>query len=61
MMSGFQQRVEHSQHEETLYVYVSEGPVTRTQALDHYRNVDLDAGGKVVGVEFMGVGTKPRS
>ena len=54
-MSEFEQRATYDRQSDAVYVYLREATISRTQALDDYRNIDLDAAGNVVGVEFLGV------
>ena len=51
----FTQHAEHDPTADAIYVYLSDTPIARTTRLDDYRNIDLDAEGGVVGVEFLGV------
>lgn len=37
------------------YVRLAEGHVARTKELDHARNMDYDATGEVLGIEFLDV------
>jgi uncharacterized protein YuzE len=46
-------RATYSEKADALYVYLTDADVERTKALDDYRNVDFDATGGVVGVEFL--------
>jgi uncharacterized protein YuzE len=40
---------------DALYVYLSDGPLVRTQIIDDGRMVDWAADGQVVGLEFLDV------
>jgi uncharacterized protein YuzE len=51
----FQPHVSYDQQADAIYVYLTDAEVARTRMLDDFRNVDLDADGGVVGVEFLGV------
>jgi uncharacterized protein YuzE len=48
-------RLEFSAEEDAAYVYFAPGDHARTVHLDDSRNVDYDANGRVLGVEFLGV------
>jgi uncharacterized protein YuzE len=52
---SFQQYATYDQPGDAIYVYLREGKVVRTCSLSDYRNVDLDAEGRVLGVEFIDV------
>lgn len=54
-MNHFEPYYEYDKEDGLLYVYLAEAKVARTQALDDIRMIDWDAGGNVVGVEFLGV------
>ena len=47
--------VELSDDEDLLYVRLRDGQVARTDAYGDHRLVDLDAGGAVLGAEFIGL------
>ncbi len=51
----FTQRAEYDKTADAVYVYLTDAEVAKTRMLDDYRNIDLDAAGGVVGVEFLGV------
>lgn len=54
-MTEFRQHAEYSERADAVYVYLTSGMVERTQAIDDHRNIDYDAAGGVVGIEFLGV------
>lgn len=54
-MIEFGQRAVYSKRADAVYAYLTSGQVKRTQAIDARRNIDYDAAGAVVGVEFLGV------
>ncbi len=49
----FTPRAEYLEHIDILYVRVRDAEIARTRNLGHWRNVDLDADGNVVAVEFI--------
>jgi uncharacterized protein YuzE len=49
----FTPRADYLEHIDILYVQVREAEIARTRNLGHWRNVDLDANGNVVAVEFI--------
>ena len=54
-MTVFKQHATYSERADAAYLYLRRGKVARTRVLDETRNVDLDANGDVIGVEFLGV------
>jgi uncharacterized protein YuzE len=46
---------EHDPEADAIYVRLSDRPYARTEELDDRRNVDYDAEGRAVGVEFLSV------
>ena len=46
-------RVEHDPEADAVYVRLSDRPYARTEELDDYRNIDYDADGCAIGVEFL--------
>lgn len=53
MTAEFHSSAEYSEGADALYITFTTQPVARTRALDDLRNLDLDAGGEVVGIEFL--------
>jgi uncharacterized protein YuzE len=51
----FSPRAEYLPHIDILYIRVRDTEIARTRNLGHWRNVDLDADGNVVAVEFIDV------
>jgi uncharacterized protein YuzE len=43
----------HDREADALYVRLREGPAARTEELDDFRNVDYDADGRPIGIEFL--------
>ena len=54
-MSAFTPYAEYRDRIDILYVRLRDAEIARTRNLDHWRNVDLDADGNVVAVEFIDV------
>ena len=54
-MSGAAPYAEYLEDIDILNVRVRDAPIARTLNLGHWRNVDLDADGNVVAVEFINV------
>jgi uncharacterized protein YuzE len=54
-MSAFRPYAEYLPQIDILYVRLREAEIARTLNLGHWRNVDLDARGNVVAVEFIDV------
>ena len=52
-MSEFTPYAKYMEDSDILYVRLREGPITRTRGLDLWRNLDLDAAGRAVAVEFV--------
>lgn len=48
---------EYLDDEDILYVRLQDAPIARTLNLGHWRNIDLDANGRVVAAEFINVET----
>jgi uncharacterized protein YuzE len=48
-------KVQHDPQSDALYVELSDRPYARTEELDHRRNIDYDADGCAIGVEFLSV------
>jgi uncharacterized protein YuzE len=48
-------RLEFSATADAAYVYFAPGDHFRTEHLDDGRNIDYDANGRVLGIEFLGV------
>jgi uncharacterized protein YuzE len=51
--SMFMPRATYLGHIDVLYVQVRDADIARTRNLGHWRNLDLDAEGNVVAVEFI--------
>ena len=45
--------VRHDPDADAVYVRLNEGRYARTEEIDDYRNVDYDADGRAIGVEFL--------
>ena len=45
--------IEYDPEVDAAYLRIKPGPVQRTQALSPYVNLDLDAAGEVLGIEFL--------
>ena len=52
-MSSFTPYAKYIEDSDILYVRLREGPIVRTRGLDIWRNLDLDAGGHPVAIEFV--------
>jgi len=55
-MGEFQPYAKYDQDSDAIYVLLSDADVERSTSIDDFRIIDYSAGGKVVGVEFLGVG-----
>jgi uncharacterized protein YuzE len=55
-MGEFQPYAVYDQDSDAIYVMLSDADVERSTSIDDFRIIDYSASGKVVGVEFLGVG-----
>lgn len=55
-MGKFKPHAIYDQESDAIYVLLSEAEVERSTQLDDFRVIDHSADGKIVGVEFLGVG-----
>jgi uncharacterized protein YuzE len=47
--------VRHDAEADAIYVRLDDGRYARTEEIDDFRNVDYDADGRAIGVEFLSV------
>ncbi len=55
-MRHFRPHAQYDKEADAIYVLLADGEVARSAQLDDFRIIDYSADGKVVGVEFLGVG-----
>ncbi|MCL4557774.1 MAG: DUF2283 domain-containing protein [Deltaproteobacteria bacterium] len=48
-------KIEYDKEVDSLYIRIQEKKVTRTKELEEGINIDLDAQGKLIGLEIIGV------
>ena len=48
-------KIEYDKEVDALYIRIQEKKVTRTKELEEGINIDLDAQGKLIGLEIIGV------
>ena len=52
------QKIEYDKTIDALYVYVSQGKIDRTIAIDHRVMFDVDKKGKIIGIEILDASEK---
>lgn len=55
-MSDFRPYARHDPKADAIYVVLLDDEVAKSHTLDDFRIIDYSADGRVVGVEFLGVG-----
>ena len=56
MTTEFRPHAAHSPDSDAIYVQLIDAEVKRSRTLDDFRLIDYSADGRVVGIEFLGVG-----
>lgn len=47
---------EHDAEADAIYVWLTDAETVRSKRLDDFRIIDISSDGRVVGIEFLGVG-----